>query len=285
MNNPAHKTEGINCTKNELFYPLFSIGKERDEETGYGYFGARYMDHELMTMWLSVDPMADKYPSISPYANCAWNPVKLVDPDGEDWVVVFDHEKKTVTINAKYAVRDGDDDARKSAEIAIKAWNDLSGEYSLIVGEETYCISFNLSVVYQSEANVHDRSLNMYKLVSELKDENGNTDKNITGQTKTRYISVLNSERNNYITSSHEIGHSLGLLHPINGEKGLMEMDSGRSSGHHEITRSNVENILQLALNPRQRNPEFASGVGSYEEIGSGNVDITNLRNLRLLKN
>jgi len=40
------------------------------------------MDHELMTMWLSVDPMADKYPGISPYAYCAWNPVKLVDPDG-----------------------------------------------------------------------------------------------------------------------------------------------------------------------------------------------------------
>ena len=60
-------------------------GKERDVETGYGYFGARYMDHELMTMWLSVDPMADKYPSISPYAYCAWNPMKLVDPDGNDW--------------------------------------------------------------------------------------------------------------------------------------------------------------------------------------------------------
>ena len=59
-------------------------GKERDEETGYGYFGARYMDHELMTMWLSVDPLADKYPSISPYAYCAWNPVKLVDPDGKE---------------------------------------------------------------------------------------------------------------------------------------------------------------------------------------------------------
>ena len=57
-------------------------GKERDEETGYGYFGARYMDHELMTLWLSVDPLADKYPSISPYVYCAWNPVKLVDLDG-----------------------------------------------------------------------------------------------------------------------------------------------------------------------------------------------------------
>lgn len=44
-----------------------------------------------MTMWLSVDPMADKYPSISPYAYCAWNPVKLVDPDGRDvWEVSKD---------------------------------------------------------------------------------------------------------------------------------------------------------------------------------------------------
>ena len=70
------------------FFSFPFTGKERDEETGYGYFGARYMDHELMTMWLSVDPMADKYPSISPYAYCAWNPVKLVDPDGKDvWEV------------------------------------------------------------------------------------------------------------------------------------------------------------------------------------------------------
>ena len=61
-----------------------STGKELDEETGFGYFGARYMDHELMTSWLSVDPMSDKYPGISPYAYCAWNPVKLVDPDGRD---------------------------------------------------------------------------------------------------------------------------------------------------------------------------------------------------------
>ena len=69
-------------TRMEAFSSPTFTGKEKDEETGYGYFGARYMDHELMTMWLSVDPMADKYPNISPYAYCAWNPVKLVDPDG-----------------------------------------------------------------------------------------------------------------------------------------------------------------------------------------------------------
>ena len=71
-------------TKNGIQDSVAFTGKERDNETGYGYFGARYMDHELMTMWLSVDPMSDKYPGISPYAYCAWNPVKLVDPDGQD---------------------------------------------------------------------------------------------------------------------------------------------------------------------------------------------------------
>ena len=59
-----------------------SNGKEKDYESGFHYYGARYYWSELITSWLSVDPMADKYPSISPYAYCAWNPVKLVDPDG-----------------------------------------------------------------------------------------------------------------------------------------------------------------------------------------------------------
>jgi len=75
----------------------------QDLLTGYGYLprqarqahhGARYMDHELMTMWLSVDPMADKYPGISPYAYCAWNPVKLVDPDGCEISLVFSSNGK-----------------------------------------------------------------------------------------------------------------------------------------------------------------------------------------------
>ena len=57
-------------------------GKEKDSETGFSYFGARYYDSDLSCIFISVDPMSDKYPSISPYAYCAWNPVKLVDPDG-----------------------------------------------------------------------------------------------------------------------------------------------------------------------------------------------------------
>lgn len=51
-------------------------------ETGLSYFGARGYEPEMLNIWLSVDPMADKYPNLSPYNYCAWNPVKLVDPDG-----------------------------------------------------------------------------------------------------------------------------------------------------------------------------------------------------------
>ena len=57
--------------------------KERDAETGLSYFGARYYSSDL-SIWLSVDPMSDKYPSLSPYVYCADNPVKLVDPNGEE---------------------------------------------------------------------------------------------------------------------------------------------------------------------------------------------------------
>ena len=71
-----------NHAKTTTFSAQSFTGKERDSETGFSYFGARYYDSDILTGWLSVDPMADKYPSISPYAYCAWNPVKLVDLDG-----------------------------------------------------------------------------------------------------------------------------------------------------------------------------------------------------------
>ena len=57
--------------------------KEKDAETGFSYFGSRYYSSDL-SIWLSVDPMSDKYPSLSPYVYCADNPIKLVDPNGED---------------------------------------------------------------------------------------------------------------------------------------------------------------------------------------------------------
>ena|GEM_PF-2139285 len=61
-------------------------GKPLDKEAGLDlyYYGARYYDPEL-GRFLAIDPAASKYPGLSPYAYCANNPLKNVDPDGERW--------------------------------------------------------------------------------------------------------------------------------------------------------------------------------------------------------
>ena len=56
-------------------------GKERDAETDYDYFGARYYA-SICPSFISVDPLAENYPGLNPYAYCGWNPIKYVDPDG-----------------------------------------------------------------------------------------------------------------------------------------------------------------------------------------------------------
>jgi RHS repeat-associated protein len=68
--------------------PYTFTGKIKDAETGYNYFGARYYDSQL-SVWLSVDPLSDKYPSMSPYTYCANNPIMMVDPDGERIIIVL----------------------------------------------------------------------------------------------------------------------------------------------------------------------------------------------------
>jgi RHS repeat-associated protein len=58
-------------------------GKERDEESQYSYFGARYYNSNI-SIWLSVDPRASSYPGLTPYNYCANSPVVYRDPNGED---------------------------------------------------------------------------------------------------------------------------------------------------------------------------------------------------------
>ncbi|MFA5566998.1 MAG: RHS repeat-associated core domain-containing protein, partial [Acidimicrobiia bacterium] len=62
--------------------PKYSFNaKELDEENGMYYYSARYY---APPTFISRDPMFEKYPSISPYTYCSNNPVKRIDPNGED---------------------------------------------------------------------------------------------------------------------------------------------------------------------------------------------------------
>lgn len=82
------------------YTPYKFSGKEKDEETSYSYFGARYYMNDV-SVWLSVDPLKEKYPYQSPYTYCGWNPVMIIDPDGrsEGEPDVFINKGETVKSN------------------------------------------------------------------------------------------------------------------------------------------------------------------------------------------
>src|SRR5690554_5693931 len=55
--------------------------KEYDSETGNYYYGARYYSPKYNLM-LSVDPLYEMFPGISPYAYVLNNPIRYTDPTG-----------------------------------------------------------------------------------------------------------------------------------------------------------------------------------------------------------
>src|SRR5690554_5076656 len=61
--------------------------KEMDAETGNYYYGARYYNPKW-SMWLSVDPLSEKHPSWTPYHYVHNNPIKYIDPDGRDAILI-----------------------------------------------------------------------------------------------------------------------------------------------------------------------------------------------------
>jgi RHS repeat-associated protein len=63
------------------YTPYTFSAKERDLETGYSYFGARYYDADI-SVWLSVDPMAHQYPYQTGYCYVGLRPIMVVDPNG-----------------------------------------------------------------------------------------------------------------------------------------------------------------------------------------------------------
>ena len=86
----------VNCNLSPVTCIHTFSAKERDPETGLSCFGSRYYSSDL-SIWLSVDPMSDKYASLSPYVYCADNPVRCVDPNGEEiWIPGLDEENNIV---------------------------------------------------------------------------------------------------------------------------------------------------------------------------------------------
>ncbi len=72
--------------------------KELDVENNLNwyYFGARYYDPEI-GRWLSVDPMAHKFPYSSSYVAMNNNPLRYIDPNGMEWYEVTEEYQEEET--------------------------------------------------------------------------------------------------------------------------------------------------------------------------------------------
>jgi len=116
-NSPAYET------------PYKFNGKEKDEETSYNYYGARYY-YDYLSIFLSTDPMSDKYPNLSSYTYCANNPVMLIDPDGRKLVIpgedgtsveytpnLKSDDKRIQMLNRTYQTKEG----KKAIDNVIKS--------------------------------------------------------------------------------------------------------------------------------------------------------------------
>ena len=205
-------------------------GKERDMETGYGYFGARYYNSAL-SIWLSVDPLADKYPGMSPYTYCADNPVRLVDPDGREVVNPYTAkvaEIKNVISIIKQMMKEGNCDIglakaalrRQKEELsrfewlegkaniaieALKEDEDFFNKLNNLQDEHTNTIdvyiTYNFNMPSQREAQCNIQASVLYE-----RDQNGNINVHFFGFKSNRVYIEL-SGKNDALNVCHEGGH------------------------------------------------------------------------------
>lgn len=126
--------------------------REMDNETGLYYYGARYYDPKV-SIWLGVNPLTEKYPSISPYIYAANNPV--IDKMNE-----IDEKSALFTVKQK--------SPKKSIQLKETVSSDIKPEETQ-QKEVTSVKSPDKKVITESKSQDKDESITIPKKVTTLK--------------------------------------------------------------------------------------------------------------------
>ena len=222
------------------FTPYKFSAKEKDEETSYSYFGARYLASDF-SLWLSVDPMADKYPSMSPYMYCAGNPVMLVDPDGREiWITGDDGQKTKYDPGMKYEGKDA------FTTKALNSLNDINGKSSGGNMVNELVNSKNIFNIVSGNKSDFKESDNVKAYANQLKtdqtlsfsldyfqnngiDISGGSGGTITWNSEG---TLLPTTRGNQSNSTSDLAHE--LFHGLDANRGLLD---NRSFKHIDMRR------------------------------------------------
>jgi len=206
---------GEGCPATIVHYSLYIVhcwtytfsAKEKDVETGLSYFGSRYYSSDL-SIWLSVDPMTAKYPLMSPYVYCADNPVRLVDPNGEE-IYEFDE-------NGKYLRTSGDKGSPD--QIAIIKEN---GDKIMSIAYDYGTIQLGLKgIVNQTDGTpVNVQSLRIKDDTQALDCFKFVADNTSVEWSLTRTEDFSGGNRSNYLSNSQESEHENSVKLYLNNSK------------------------------------------------------------------
>jgi RHS repeat-associated protein len=176
-------------------------GKELQGELGLQWYeyGFRMYD-PVLGRFPSVDPAAERYSSISPYAYCANNPIIYIDPTGmyieEGSQKEWDRQKGNVTSQRDYLQNRVD---KLTAKAEAKGWS--SEKLASRIGDKTERIgSLNTSL---GTMGTLESSSQGYSLSNTAAGENGGVTLN-TG-TNTIDIKFGSSNTGNFV---HEVTHA-----------------------------------------------------------------------------
>ena len=133
------------------------LTSKKSSSEGRNYYHARYFDPRT-SIFISVDPLAEKYAGASPFAYCLNNPIKYVDPDGRDAKVAI--KGNTMTISTTIYVY-GSGATKSNAALMQKnimnAWSkDASGntwQYKDASSGKTYDVVFDVTVEQYDASN------------------------------------------------------------------------------------------------------------------------------------
>ncbi|HMQ70553.1 MAG TPA: RHS repeat-associated core domain-containing protein, partial [Ignavibacteria bacterium] len=195
-------------------------GKERDDESEYDYFGARYYDARV-GRWGQVEPLLDKYISWSPYQYSFVNPIKMKDVNGKDAKVTIEGTKITIDVKIFFSMDNVSSSGTFKDEYsqnlfsnylqeAQNQWQDAFSQVS------RYDIEFNIIPEFVSIEELNDINsklqtgeLNSGENVADYKDEK-------EPGVNLNYLRIVPMEGKSSppYTGSHEIGHLIGFEHP-----------------------------------------------------------------------
>ncbi|WP_372472726.1 RHS repeat domain-containing protein [Capnocytophaga sp. ARDL2] len=119
--------------------------KEQDEATGMYYYGARYFDPRL-SVFISVDPLAEEFVGWTPYHYVHQNPANLIDPDGRNAKAVV--KGNTIIVKTTIYIRGYNATAKKakSIENGIKSFWGKNFTYKDKETNKIYKVVFDINV-------------------------------------------------------------------------------------------------------------------------------------------